>query len=280
MQFGVHVFPTEFSMQPGELAQAAEERGLDSVWFSEHTHIPVRYLNSPENTSSPLPDYYWQTYDIFVAMTLAAAATQTIKVGSGVSLVIERDPILLAKETATVDLLTRGRFIFGVGAGWLEPEMADHGVVYRTRFQLLKEQIRAIKEIWTTSESEFHGRFVNFDKMKAFPKPYQRPHPPIIMGGEGPKAIECAAEICDGWAPWCLEWNKAKEAIADLRKQTAAYGHDPNSMEISLFEKSIPDEKTLEEMETAGVRRIILTIYGQSREEALPKLDQQAKIIS
>lgn len=279
MQLGVHVFPTESSIQPDELARAAEERGLDSVWFSEHTHIPLRFLNAPGNTP-PLPDYYWQTYDIFVAMTLAAAATQTIKVGSGVSLVIERDPIFLAKETATLDLLTRGRFIFGVGAGWLEAEMADHGVVYRTRFQLLKEQIQAIKAIWTTNESEFHGRFVNFDKMKSFPKPFQRPHPPIIMGGEGAKAIECAAEVCDGWAPWCLEWARAKEAITELKRQTAANGRDPNSMEISLFEKSIPDEKTITEMETAGVRRIILTIYGQSYEEALPNLDQLAKIVS
>jgi probable F420-dependent oxidoreductase len=278
MQFGVHVFPTETSIQPDELARAAEERGLDSVWFSEHTHIPLHFLNAPENTPS-LPDYYWQTYDIFVAMTLAAAATRTIKVGSGVSLVIERDPIFLAKETATLDLLSRGRFIFGVGAGWLEAEMADHGVVYRTRFQLLKEQIRAIKEIWTTSESEFHGRFVNFDKMKSFPKPYQRPHPPIIMGGEGAKAMECAAEVCDGWAPWCLEWTRAKEAIAKLKRMAAAHGRDPSAMEISLFEKSIPDQKTIAEMETAGVRRIILTIYGQGREEALPKLDQLAKRI-
>ena len=136
MQFGVHVFPTESSMQPDELARAAEERGLESVWFSEHTHIPVRFLNSPENRS-PLPEYYWQTYDIFVSMTLAMAATKNIKVGTGVALVIERDPIFLAKEAATLDLLSRGRFLFGVGAGWLEPEMADHGVVYRTRFQLL-----------------------------------------------------------------------------------------------------------------------------------------------
>ena len=279
MQFGVHVFPTETSIQPDELARAAEERGLDSVWFSEHTHIPLRFLNAPENTPS-LPDYYWQTYDIFIAMTLAAATTKTIKVGSGVSLVIERDPIFLAKETATLDLLSRGRFIFGVGAGWLEAEMADHGVVYRTRFQLLKEQLQAIKAIWTTSESEFHGRFVNFDKMKSFPKPYQHPHPPIIMGGEGTKAMECAAEVCDGWAPWCLEWTRAKEAIADLKRKVAANGRDPSSMEISLFEKSIPDQKTIAKMETAGVRRIILTIYGQSREEALPKLDQLAKMIS
>jgi len=276
MQFGVHVFPTQHSFQPDELARAVEDRGLDSLWFSEHTHIPVRFLNAPGRGSS-LPDYYWQTYDIFVAMTLAAAATKDIKIATGVSLVIERDPILLAKETATVDLLSKGRLIFGVGAGWLESEMADHGVAYRTRFQLLKEKIRAIKEIWTTGESEFHGRYVNFDKMRAFPKPHQLPHPPIIMGGAGEKAIECAAEVCDGWAPWLMEWTRAKEAIAELKRQAASNGRDPSSLEISLFEKSIPDKKTIAEMETAGVKRIILTVHGQNREEALPTLDVLAE---
>jgi probable F420-dependent oxidoreductase len=277
MQSGVHIFPTEYSIQPDELARACEERGLESLWFSEHTHIPLRFLNAPGRGPS-LPDYYWQTYDIFVAMTLAAAVTKNLKVASGVALVIERDPILLAKETATVDLISNGRLLFGVGVGWLESEMADHGVVYRTRYQLFKEQIRAIKEIWTTDESEFHGKFVSFDKMRAFPKPDQRPHPPLIMGGSGEKALECAAEICDGWAPWLMEWQEAREAISDLRRRAAANGRDPDSLEISLFEKSIPDPGTLAEMERAGVRRIILTILGQSRDEALPALDRLAKM--
>ncbi len=277
MQFGVHIFPTEHSIQPAELARAAEEGGIDSVWFSEHTHIPVRFLNSP-GRGPTLPAYYWQTYDIFIAMTLAAVATQSIKIASGVALVVERDPILLAKETATLDRISNGRFIFGVGAGWLESEMADHGVDYRTRFQLLKEQIQAIKAIWTTEESEFHGRFVSFDKMREFPKPLQRPHPPIVMGGSGEKAIECAAELCDGWAPWLPEWPKAQEAIAALKRQAAANGRDPDSLEISVFEKSIPEERRIAEMEAAGVRRIILTFSGQSREEALPALDRLAKI--
>jgi probable F420-dependent oxidoreductase len=272
MQFGVHIFPTQHSIQPDELARAVEERGLDSLWFSEHSHIPVRFLNAA-GRGPTLPAYYWQTYDIFVAMTLAATATKVIRIASGVSLVIERDPILLAKETATFDLLSKGRLIFGVGAGWLESEMEDHGVVYRTRFQLLQEQLRGIKEIWTTDESEFHGRFVNFDKMRAFPKPYQRPHPPIIMGGAGEKSMECAAEICDGWAPWIMEWPKAKESITRLRQQAATNGRDPAVLEISLFEKSIPDQKTMAEMEAAGVKRIILTVFGQTREEALPALD-------
>lgn len=278
MKYGVHIFPTETSMQPDELGRAAEDRGLDSVWFSEHSHIPVRFLEAPVGRSH-LPDYYWQTYDIFVAMTLAAAATREIKVASGVSLVIERDPILLAKETATLDLLSKGRFIFGVGAGWLEPEMADHGVVYRTRFQLLKEQIRAIQAIWTTDESEFHGSFVNFDRMRAFPKPHQKPYPPIIMGGAGEKSLEFAAEFCDGWAPWVLEWSKAKASIAELKRKAAGFGRDPGALEISLFEKSIPNDRTIADMETAGVGRIILTVYGQNREEALPALDRMAKVI-
>lgn len=275
MQFGVHIFPTETSIQPDELARAAEARGLDSIWFSEHTHIPVRFLNTPQGRK--LPDYYWQTYDVFVAMTLAATATKIIKVASGVSLVIERDPILLAKEVATLDRLSKGRFIFGVGAGWLEAEMADHGVTYRTRFQLLKEQIRAMQNIWALEESEFHGKFVKFDKMRAFPKPYQLPYPPIIMGGEGPKAIECAAEVCDGWAPWNLEWSKAKEAIIELRRLSVANGRDPNSLEVSVFELSIPNEQTIAEMETVGVKRIILTVFAQGREDALRNLDLLAE---
>lgn len=264
-------------MQPDELARAVEERGLESLWFSEHTHIPVRFLQAPGRGPS-LPDYYWQTYDLFVAMTAAAVATKRIKIASGIALVIEHDTINLAKATATLDRLSNGRFIFGVGAGWLESEMADHGVVYRTRFQLLKEQIRAIKQIWTTEESEFHGSFVNFDKMRAFPKPLQQPHPPVIMGGEGDRAIECAAEVCDGWAPWILEWPEAKEAIVRLKQKAAASARDPNSLELSLFEKTIPGQETMAEMQAAGVKRIILTIYGQGREEALPKLDELARI--
>ncbi len=275
MQFGVHIFPTEYSIQPAELARAAEERGLESLWFSEHTHIPVGFLEAPGRGPS-LPAHYWQTYDLFVAMTLAAAATRRIKVGSGVCLVTERDPIILAKETATLDLVSHGRFIFGVGVGWLEPEMADHGVAYHTRYQLFKEEIRAIEEIWSAEEAEFHGRFVSFDRMKAFPKPYQRPRPPLIMGGAGEKALECAAELCDGWAPWWLEWSKAKAAIAELKDKAAANGRDPSSLEISLFEKDIPDQKALAEMEAAGVKRVILTLAAQSREEALPQLDRLA----
>ena len=277
MLFGIHVFPTEHSIQPDELARAAEERGLESIWFSEHTHIPAHFLHTTERGGA-LPEYYWQTYDLFVAMTLAAASTEKIKLGTGVSLVIERDPIILANTVATLDRISQGRFIFGIGAGWLEAEMANHGVVYRTRFQLLKEQIRAMKEIWTTEESEFHGKFVNFDKMRSFPKPYQRPHPPIIMGGTGQKSLECVLDVCDGWAPFLLEWSKTKEIIAELRQRAVAIGRDPDSLEMSVFEDRIPDRKILVEMEETGVKRLIITIFGQGRDESFPILDKLAEV--
>lgn len=277
MIFGVHLFPTGDSIQPDELARAAEERGLESVWFSEHTHIPVHFLRSTERGRA-LPDYYWQTYDLFVAMTLAAASTENIKLGSGVSLVIERDPIILANAVATLDRISKGRFMFGIGAGWLESEMANHGVVYRTRFQLLNEQIRAMKEIWGTEESEFHGNFVNFDKMRSFPKPYQRPHPPIIMGGAGQKSLECVLEVCDGWAPWMLEWSRTKEIIVELRQRAVTIGRDPESLEMSVFEGSIPDRKMLDEIEAAGVKRLIITVFGKGRDESLPILDKLAEV--
>lgn len=277
MLFGIHVFPTEHSIQPGELARAAEERGLESVWFSEHTHIPVHFLSTTERGQS-MPGHYWQTYDLFVAMTLAAASTENIKIASGVALVIERDPIILAKSVATIDRVSNGRFIFGIGAGWLEAEMADHGVVYRTRFQLLKEQVRAMKEIWKTEEAEFHGKFVNFDKMRSFPKPVQRPHPPIIMGGAGQKSLECALEVCDGWAPYLLAWSRTKEITAELRERAAAMGRDPDSLEMSVFEGSIPDKKTLDEMEEVGMKRLIITVFGQGRDKALPVLDKLAEL--
>jgi probable F420-dependent oxidoreductase len=277
MLFGIHVFPTEHSFQPDELARAAEERGLESVWFSEHTHIPDHFLRTAERGRA-LPDYYWQTYDPFVALTHAAASTEKIKLGSGVILVIEHDPIILANAVASLDRISQGRFIFGIGAGWLEAEMANHGVVYRTRFQLLKEQIRAMKEIWTTDESEFHGKFVNFDRIRSFPKPYQRPHPPIIMGGAGQKSLECVVDVCDGWAPWLLDWSKTKESIAGLRQQAVTMGRDPDSLEMSVFEDSIPSPRTLAEMEEAGVKRVIITIFGQSRDESLPILDELTEV--
>ena len=279
MHFGIHIFPTESSIQPDELAREAEARGLESLWFSEHTHIPVRFLEAP-GRGPTLPAYYWQTYDIFIAMALAAAVTTRLKLGSGVSLVPEHHPINLAKSTATIDVVSRGRFIFGVGVGWNEAEMNDHGVVYRTRYQLLRDALRAILQIWTEPEAAYHGRFVSFDKMKEYPKPYQRPHPPIIMGGSHDKALQLAAELCDGWAPWGMPWDTAKDMIPRLRQLAVQNNRDPASLAISMYDKTLPDAATLDQMQTASVERFILTIYDQPRDQALTSLDSLSGPVS
>ena len=184
MDFGAMMFSTDYSIRPDDLAKMLEDRGFESMWVPEHTHIPAD-RTSPWPGGPDLPKDYWHTYDPFVALTAAASVTTDLKLGTGICLMIERDPITTAKEIASLDMLSRGRFIFGVGGGWNAEEMGNHGTNYKRRWRILRENILAMKEIWTQEEAEFHGDFVNFDKMWAYPKPVQRPYPPILMGGDG-----------------------------------------------------------------------------------------------
>ena len=200
MDLGAMMFATDYSMRPDELARALEERGFESMWVPEHTHIPASRI-SPWPGGPDLPQMYWHTYDPFVALTAAAAVTTNLKLGTGICLMIERDPITTAKEVASLDLISNGRFIFGIGGGWNAEEMEDHGTNFKRRWRILRENILAMKAIWTEDEPEFHGRYVNFDKMWAWPKPAQRPHPPILMGGDGPTTFDRVLEYCDGWMP-------------------------------------------------------------------------------
>jgi probable F420-dependent oxidoreductase len=183
MKIGISMFPTDYSITPADLAQAAEERGFESLWFPEHTHIPTS-RKSPWPGGPNLPDVYKQSLDPFLALTAAATATKRIRLATGICLVVERDPIHTAKNVATLDYLSGGRFIFGIGGGWNAEEMANHGTVFKTRFALMRERIEAMKAIWTSDIAEYHGEHVNFDPMWAWPKPVQKPHPPIILGGE------------------------------------------------------------------------------------------------
>lgn len=280
MQYGIHLFATEHSIHPGELAQFAEERGFESIWFSEHTHIPVNFLASTERGPT-LPEYYWQTYDPFIAATLASTSTDTIKIGTGVCLVNEHDPITLAKTVATIDHVCSGRFIFGIGAGWLAEEMENHGVTYRTRYRVLQEYIYAMKNIWSEEEAEFQGKYVNFTKMRSYPKPFQAPHPPIIAGGGiGPKALDFVINNCDGWMPILgnLEWADMKEGIADLSQRAVKIRRDLNSLEFSIFCWSPPDTQTIDEMESFGVKKLILSLEAKNRDDSLLLLDEYAKL--
>jgi probable F420-dependent oxidoreductase len=200
VDYGVTMFPTDYALRPDELARLLEERGFESVWFPEHTHIPVS-RRTPYPGGGELPREYSHSYDPFVALTAAAAATSRLRLGTGVCLVIERDPIVTAKEVASLDFLSGGRFLFGIGGGWNAEEMADHGTDFKKRWRVLRERILAMKAIWTQEEGEFHGEFVNFDKTWSFPKPAQKPHPPVLIGGDGPTTFDRVIEFGDGWMP-------------------------------------------------------------------------------
>src|ERR1700704_1652883 len=200
MRIGVTMFPTDYAIPPHELAVEAEARGFESVWFPEHSHIPTS-RKSPWPGGPELPKWSHDTYDPFVAMGAAAVVTKTIKLGTGVCLVVQRDPIHTAKEVATVDRLSGGRLVFGIGGGWNAEEMADHGTAFPSRFKLMRERIEAMKEIWAHSKPKYSGELVKFDEMMQWPKPVQRPHPPVIVGGGFPQGARRAIAYGDGWMP-------------------------------------------------------------------------------
>ncbi len=280
MQFGAYMFCTDYSIRPDDLARLLEDRGFESMWVPEHTHIPASRL-SPFPPGGDLPEMYWHTHDPFVALTAAAAATTNLKVGTGICLMIERDPIVTAKEIASLDQLSGGRFIFGVGGGWNAEEMGNHGTNFRSRWRLLRERILAMKEIWTQDEPEFHGEFVDFDKLWAFPKPAQKPHPPIIMGGDGATTFDRVVEYCDGWMPvgaGVPGGPSFAEKVALLKRQAADAGRDPDSISISSF-GTRPDPDVIREMEAAGVERVVFPLPSEKRENVVPLIDQYAKLM-
>jgi len=220
MKLGVTMFATDYAIRPDELAHACEERGFESIWFPEHTHIPTS-RRSPWPVGAALPKEYWHTHDLFVSLMAAAAATKTIKVGSGICLVIEHDPIVLAKEVASVDQLSNGRLIFGIGGGWNAEEMENHGTPFNRRWKVLRERIEAMKVIWSEEAAEYHGEFVNFDPIWCYPKPSQKPHPPILLGTLSAQRLNRVVRYCDGWIPVGLMLKDLPAAIRDLRPGNA-----------------------------------------------------------
>jgi probable F420-dependent oxidoreductase len=274
------MFSTDYSMRPDDLGRALEERGFESMWVPEHTHIPAS-RRSPWPGGPDLPEMYWHTLDPFVALTAAATATTRLKLGTGICLMVERDPITTAKEVASLDMLSNGRFIFGIGGGWNAEEMGHHGTNFRRRWRLLRERILAMKEIWTKDEPEYHGEFVNFDKMWSYPKPVQKPHPPIIMGGDGPTTFDRVIEYCDGWMPIggrASQGPSLPEKIALLKRQAEDSGRDPASISISTF-GTRPDPDLVQRMEDAGVDRVVFSLPSEGRDAVLPIIDECAKFI-
>jgi probable F420-dependent oxidoreductase len=275
MDYGVVMFPTEYSMAPDDLARALEERGFESVWFPEHTHIPAS-RQSPWPGGGELPREYWSAYDPFVALMAAAAATKRLKLGTGICLVVERDPITTAKEVATLDRLSGGRVLFGIGGGWNAEEMQNHGTAWKTRWKVLRERVLAMKEIWTKKEASFNGDYVRLDRIWQDPKPLQKPHPPIIVGGDGATTFDRVVEFGDGWMPILRPHVNPVARIPELRERLKQAGRDPKSAPVSIF-FAPPKREALDTLGAAGVTRAIFGLPCEGREAILPRLDAYAK---
>ena len=279
MKIGAAMFFTDYSMAPGELGRALEERGFDSVWAPEHSHIPVTRA-SAFPSGGELPKKYYDCMDPFVALTAAAAATTTLMVGTGVCLVVQRNPIQTAKLVASIDQVSGGRFLFGVGDGWNADEMANHGTAFKTRHKLTRERIEAMKVIWTQSKAEYHGEFVNFDPMMAWPKPVQKPYPPILVGGAFPYGARRAVRYGDGWMPHRVrpEYANVADLIPQYRELIAASERDPASVPVTIWGAK-EDMAMLERDRSLGVVRVIISLESAKADVILPELDRWAEII-
>ena len=276
MRVGIFYFPTDYGIDIRELARAAEERGFESLLLPEHTHIPTS-RRTPYPGGGELPRAYSHTHDPFVALSFAAAATTTILLGTGICLIPQRDPIVTAKSVASLDQLSNGRFLFGIGGGWNVDEMENHGAHYQTRFKLMRERILAMKALWTQEEAAFHGEMVNFDPVWSYPKPAQRPHPPILLGGWSDHTLRRVVEFCDGWLPIARPGFNPKEAVAQLRQAALTGGRDFSTLSISVF-AAPADEAVLGEYREAGIQRAILAIPDLTRDEILGVLDKYARL--
>ena len=278
MRFGITMFPTDLSIGPVELALEAEARGLDSIWFPEHTHIPVsRRTRAP--AGEPLAEEYKRSLDPFVAMAAVAGATERIRVGTGIALVAQRDPIVMAKEVASLDLVSRGRLDLGIGFGWNVEEMADHGVDFTRRRDVVREKVLAMKALWTEDEAGFEGEYVNFEPSWSWPKPVQRPHPPLLIGGGGgPTLFAAIADYADGWIP--IGGAGMREALPTLHRAMDAAGRDPATLRIVPF-GSMPDPGKIEYYGGLGVSEVVFRVPSAPADVALPVLDEiSAKLAS
>ena len=276
MLFGTMLYSTDYAMRPDEFAVACEERGFESVWFPEHTHIPAS-RRTPFPGQGALPQDYWHMHDPFIALTAAAIATKTIKVATGVCLITERDPIVTAKAVASLDFLSNGRFLFGIGAGWNAEEMENHGTAFADRWKVLEERIEAMKACWTQDDSVYHGKHVNFDAIWSWPKPVQRPHPPIIMGAASSWGRERVAQYCDGWVPLPAQMKNIAAELADLETRLIRHGRQLSDIEISFF-WAPTDADELKRYRDLGVHRAIMACPADSNDATLKLLDSHAAL--
>ncbi|MEM9611719.1 MAG: LLM class F420-dependent oxidoreductase [Actinomycetota bacterium] len=280
MDIGVMMFPTDTAIQPVPLAREAEDRGFGSLWFPEHSHIPASRATpwGGREGAPPLPEEYWRTHDQFVALAAAAAVTSTIKLATGITLAAQRDPLWLAKEVASLDLISEGRVIFGIGYGWNKEEMAQHGVAYTERRAKLREHVLACRAIWTQDEFSFDGEHVQLEPSWSWPKPVQRPHPPILLGGDpGPRTLGDITEFCDGWMPIHGRYDILGR-LGEVQEAWAAAGRDPDALRWGVF-ACPPDEEHVTRYVEAGADHLAFALPSRGADDILPRLDKLAALL-
>lgn len=273
--FGVSMFPTDYAIQPSDLAKAIEERGLDSLFFPEHTHIPAS-RKTPFPGGTDLPKMYWHTHDPFVALAACAAVTERIRLGTGICLVIERDPITLAKEVASLDVISNGRLILGIGAGWNREEMENHGANYQNRWKIVREKVLAMQEIWKNDEAEFHGEFVDFDPIWSYPKPAQAGGPPIWIGANSKWVFDRVADYADGWMPI---GGMGSGAMESMTQALEAKGRKVKDLDLALF-GAPTDYDQLKGRIDQGFDELVFSLPSDTAEVVLPLLDEMTKVVA
>jgi probable F420-dependent oxidoreductase len=276
MRFGVAAFVTDEGIAPDALGRALEERDFESLFVAEHTHIPVKLESRWPEGDGELPRKYYRTLDPFVTLTAAAVVTERLLLGTGILLLVERDPITTAKEIASLDQVSAGRVVVGIGAGWNREEMRDHGTDPRTRMTLLRERVEAMKEIWTKDQAEYHGTFVNFPPMFCWPKPVQRPHPPIVVGGGGPTTLDRVLAYGDGWMPtYGLGVEEIARRVTELERRATEAGR--GRIPVSVYAVP-PDREVIARLADAGVDRVLFDLPTLPAGETCRTLDEFAAV--
>ena len=273
--FGLSMFPTDYAIQPMELAKEAEARGFESLFFPEHTHIPTS-RRTPWPGGGDLPREYWHTHDPFVSLMAAAAVTETLKVGTGILLVPERDPIVTAKQIASLDSLSGGRAIIGIGAGWNAEELEDHGVAFKDRWKVTRESVLAWRELWTAEEAEFHGEFVQFEKSWAYPKPSTPGGPPVLLGAESKWAYDRVVDYCDGWMP-INGRGDLRAGLEELKASCERAERNFDELNLTVFGMGPQEERATEIIEM-GFQRLVFGLPADTADKVEPMMDGYAKL--